>query len=42
MITDKEILHYIGKQPKHIAGFKQFILADDLAAAVDWILGQAK
>src|SRR6266571_1655851 len=25
MITDKEILHYIGKQPKHIAGFKQFI-----------------
>src|SRR5258708_226470 len=25
MITDKEILHYIGKQPKHIAGFKQFV-----------------
>src|SRR6266849_7028803 len=25
MITDKEILSYIGKQPKHIAGFKQFI-----------------
>src|SRR6266849_7190950 len=25
MITDKEILSYIGKQPKHIAGFKQFV-----------------
>src|SRR5882724_2813877 len=25
MITDKVILHYIGKQPKHIFGFKQFI-----------------
>jgi ribonuclease R len=29
MITDKELLHYIGKQPKHIAGFKQ--IAHDLA-----------
>ena len=25
MITDNEILHYIGKQPKHTAGFKQLI-----------------
>jgi ribonuclease R len=25
MITEKEILHYIGKQPRHIAGFKQIL-----------------
>ena len=25
MITDNEILRYIGKQPKHTAGFKQLI-----------------
>src|SRR6266481_6070103 len=29
MISDKELLHYIGKQPRHIAGFKQ--IAHDLA-----------
>jgi len=25
MITEKELLHYIGKQPRHIAGFKQIV-----------------
>ena len=25
MTTEKELLHYIGKQPRHIAGFKQII-----------------
>ncbi|HEY6271407.1 MAG TPA: RNB domain-containing ribonuclease [Terriglobales bacterium] len=25
MITEKEVLHYIGKQPRHIAGFKQIV-----------------
>src|SRR5262245_37970484 len=25
MVTEKEILHYIGKQPRHIAGFKQIV-----------------
>src|SRR5512137_1074486 len=25
MITEKEILNYIGKQPRHIAGFKQIV-----------------
>ena len=25
MVTEKELLHYIGKQPRHIAGFKQII-----------------
>src|SRR5258708_32285211 len=29
MITEQEIIRYIGKQPKHIAGFKQ--IAHDLA-----------
>ncbi|HKF22153.1 MAG TPA: RNB domain-containing ribonuclease [Candidatus Angelobacter sp.] len=25
MITEKELLHYIGKQPRHMAGFKQIV-----------------
>src|SRR5262249_1607598 len=25
MITEKELLHYIGKQPRHLAGFKQIV-----------------
>ena len=25
MLSEQEILRYIGKQPKHTAGFKQFI-----------------
>jgi ribonuclease R len=25
MITEKELIHYIGKQPRHIAGFKQIV-----------------
>ena len=25
MITEKELLHYIGKQPRHIAGYKQIV-----------------
>src|SRR5215813_5363860 len=25
VITEKELLHYIGKQPRHIAGFKQIV-----------------
>jgi ribonuclease R len=25
MITEKELLHYIGKQPRHMAGFKQMV-----------------
>jgi len=25
VITEKEILHYLGKQPRHIAGFKQIV-----------------
>src|SRR5260370_789213 len=29
MITEKELLHYIGRHPRHIAGFKQ--IAHDLA-----------
>ena len=25
MITEKELLHYVSKQPRHIAGFKQIV-----------------
>src|SRR5262249_4320033 len=25
LVTEREILHYIGKQPRHIAGFKQIV-----------------